>query len=143
MINDSDHPLISIRFPPPSRLNLNNVFNVLYHFYDDALCVLKSVIMNMSSLIFSWLISVGFVVPLNETNEGRELYVLYVMDHKTETVLAYEHAYKEEIMEWVQTGDFEYDKGLKMLELRKMESEMVGVLGKIQSEVTSKGKSFN
>ena len=99
--------------------------------------------MNMSSLIFSWLISVGFVVPLNETNEGRELYVLYVMDHKTETVLAYEHAYKEEIMEWVQTGDFEYDKDLKMLELRKMEAEMVGVLGEIQSEVTVKGKSFN
>jgi len=46
-------------------------------------------------------------------------------------------------MEWIQTGDFEYDKDLKMLELRKMEAEMVGVLGKIQSEVTAKGKSFN
>ena len=93
---------------------------MLYHFYDDALYVSKSVIMNMSSLIFSWLISVGFVVPLNETNEGREMYVLYVVDHESEQVLAYEHAYKEEIMEWVQRGDFEYDKDLKMLELRKM-----------------------
>ena len=46
-------------------------------------------------------------------------------------------------MEWVQTGDFEYDKDLKMLELRKMEAEMVGVLGKIQSEVKAKSKSFN
>ena len=99
--------------------------------------------MNMSSLIFSWLISVGFVVPMEETNEGRELYVLYVVDHESEQVLAYEHAYKEEIMEWVQTGDFEYDKDLKMLELRKMEAEMVGVLGQIQSAVTAKGKSFN
>jgi len=34
----------------------------LYHFYEDALCVSKSVIMNMSSLIFSWLISVGLIV---------------------------------------------------------------------------------
>ena len=124
-------------------MKLHNIFDVLYHFYDDALYVSKSVIMNMSSLIFSWLISVGFVVPMEETNEGRELYVLYVVDHESEQVLAYEHAYKEEIMEWVQTGDFEYDKDLKMLELRKMEADMVGVLGKIQSEVTAKGKSFN
>jgi len=124
-------------------LKLHNIFDVLYHFYDDALYVSKSVIMNMSSLIFSWLISVGFVVPMEEANEGRELYVLYVIDHESEEVLAYEHAYKEEIMEWVQTGDFEYDKDLKMLELRKMEAEMVGVLGKIQSEIISKNKSFN
>ena len=97
----------------------------------------------MSSLIFSWLISVGFVVPMEETNEGRELYVLYVIDHETEKVLAYEHAYKEEIMEWVQTGDFEYDKDLKMLELRRMEAEMVGVLGEIQSEITTTAKGSN
>ena len=99
--------------------------------------------MNMSSLIFSWLISVGFVVPMGKTNEGRELYVLYIIDHESQEVFAYEHAYKEEIMEWVQTGDFEYDKDLKMLELRKMEAEMVGVLGKIQSEVTANGKGSN
>ena len=97
----------------------------------------------MSSLIFSWLISVGFVVPMEETNDGRELYVLYVIDHESEEVFAYEHAYKEEILEWVQTGDFEYDKDLKMLELRKMEAEMVGVLGKIQSEGTTKGNESN
>ena len=74
--------------------------------------------MNMSSLIFSWLISVGFVVPMEETNEGRELYVLYVIDHESEEVLAYGHAYKEEIMEWVQTGDFEYDKYFLVLNRR-------------------------
>jgi hypothetical protein len=44
--------------------------------------------MNMSSLIFSWLISVGFVVPMEETNEGRELYVLYFIDHESEEVFA-------------------------------------------------------
>lgn len=99
--------------------------------------------MNMSSLIFSWLISVGFVVPMEETNEGRELYVLYVIDHESEEVLAYEHAYKEEIMEWVQTGDFEYDKDLKMLELRRMEAEKVGLLGEILGEMTKKGKESN
>ena len=99
--------------------------------------------MNMSSLIFSWLISVGFVVPMEESNEGRDLFVLYIIDHESEEVFAYEHAYKEEIMEWVQTGDFEYDKDLKMKELRKMGSEMVGVLGDIQDEMTKKDKSFN
>ena len=97
----------------------------------------------MSSLIFSWLISAGFVVPMEEANEGRELYVLYVVDHESEQVFAYEHAYKEEIMEWVQTGDFEYDKDLKMLELRRMEAEMVGVLGEIQSEITTTAKGSN
>ena len=120
----------------------------LYHFYEDALCVSKSVIMNMSSLIFSWLISVGFVVPMEETNEGRELYVLYVVDHESEQVLAYEHAYREKKgarmtpwEEWDQTGDFEYDKDLKMLELRRMEAEMVGLLGEIQGEKTTKVSS--
>ncbi|MDB4649868.1 hypothetical protein OAF64_07715 [Crocinitomicaceae bacterium] len=44
----------------------------------------------MSSLVFSWLISVGFVVPMEETNEGRELYVLYFIDHESEEVLAYD-----------------------------------------------------
>ena len=57
-------------------MKLHNIFDVLYHFYDVALCVSKSVIMNMSSLIFSWLISVGFVVPMEEANEGRELCAL-------------------------------------------------------------------
>ena len=100
--------------------------------------------MNMSSLIFSWLISVGFVVPMEESNEGRDLFVLYIIDHESEEeVFAYEHAYKEEIMEWVQTGDFEYDKDLKMKELRKMESQMVGVLGDVQGEMSAKDKSFN
>ena len=80
----------------------------------------------MSSLIFSWLISVGFVVPMEKTNEGRELYVLYIIDHESQEVFAYEHAYKEEIMEWVQTGDFEYDKDLKMLELRRMAGQRGG-----------------
>ena len=97
----------------------------------------------MSSLIFSWLLSVGFVVPMEKTNEGRELYILYIVEHETEETLAYEHAYKEEIMEWIQTGDFEYDKDLKMLELRRMEAEMVGVLGEIQGEMSVNGKESN
>ena len=97
----------------------------------------------MSSLIFSWLLSVGFVVPMEKTNEGRELYILYIVEHETEETLAYEHAYKEEIMEWIQTGDFEYDKDFKIKELRKMEAEMVGVLGEIQGEMSANGKESN
>ena len=99
--------------------------------------------MNMSSLIFSWLISVGFVVPMEETNEGRELYVLYIIDHESEEVFAYEHAYKEEIMEWVQTGGFEYDKDLTMEEILDMGEDGAGMLGALQVEIIEKGKSFN
>ena len=99
--------------------------------------------MNMRSLIFSWLISVGFVVPMEETNEGRELYVLYIIDHESEEVFAYEHAYKEEIMEWVQTGGFEYDKDLTMEEILDMGEDGAGMLGALQVEIIEKGKSFN
>jgi len=96
--------------------------------------------MNMSSLIFSWLISVGFVVPMEETNEGRELYVLYIIDHESQEVFAYEHAYKEEIMEWVQTGDFEYDKDLTMEDILDMGEDGAGMLGALQVEMIAKGK---
>ena len=89
----------------------------------------------MSSLIFSWLLSVGFVVPMEKTNEGRELYILYIVEHETEETLAYEHAYKEEIMEWIQTGDFEYDKDLTMEDLLEMGEGRAGMLGALQGEI--------
>ena len=94
--------------------------------------------MNMSSLIFSWLLSVGIVVPMEEYNDGRELYILYIVEHESEEVLAYEHAYKEEIMEWIQTGDFEYDKDLTMEDLLEMGEGRAGMLGALQGEIITK-----
>ena len=60
-------------------------------------------------LIFSWLLSMGYVVPMEEMNEGKEMYVLYVVNHETEEVFAYEYAYKDEIISWIENGVFEYE----------------------------------
>ena len=60
-------------------------------------------------LIFSWLLSMGYVVPMEEMNEGKEMYVLYVVNHETEEVFAYEYAYKDEIIRWIKNGVFEYE----------------------------------
>ena len=60
-------------------------------------------------LIFSWLLSMGYVVPMEEMNEGKEMYVLYVVKHETEEVFAYEYAYKDEIIRWIKNGVFEYE----------------------------------
>ena len=60
-------------------------------------------------LIFSWLLSMGYVVPMEEMNEGKEMYVLYVVKHETEEVFAYEYAYKDEIIMWIKNGVFEYE----------------------------------
>ena len=62
-----------------------------------------------SKIIYAWLLSAGIVQPMHEQNNDRELYVLYVIDAKTEQVYAYEHAYEEEIMEYIESGDFEYE----------------------------------
>ena len=67
-----------------------------------------------SKIIYAWLLSAGIVQPMHEQNNNRELYILYVIDHKTEEVFAYEHAYEEEIMECIESGDFEYESNLKV-----------------------------
>jgi len=51
----------------------------------------------------------GYVVPMEEMNEGKEMYVLYVVNHETEEVFAYEYAYKDEIISWIENGVFEYE----------------------------------
>ena len=58
------------------------------------------------------MLSAGIVQPMHEKNNDRELYILYVIDAKTEEVFAYEHAYEEEIMEYIESGDFEYESEL-------------------------------
>jgi hypothetical protein len=63
-------------------------------------------------IIFAHLIGMGFVNPMNETNDNRELYILYVIDEKNFEVLAYEHCYEEEILEYIDTYTFEYNECL-------------------------------
>ena len=46
-------------------------------------------------IIFAHLIGMGFVAPMNETNNDRELYILYVIKGESSEVFAYERAYEE------------------------------------------------
>tara|TARA_R110002020_G_scaffold23658_6_gene78645 strand:+ start:7806 stop:8000 length:195 start_codon:yes stop_codon:yes gene_type:complete len=56
--------------------------------------------------------SLGFVEPMNEQNDDRELYIIYI---DCDTVI--EHAYQEEVLEWIETGTFEYNEALTMNDL--------------------------
>lgn len=66
----------------------------------------------LSQLIFKWLLGVGIVLPMGQQNDERDLYTLYVINHNKEEVFAFEYAYEEEILEWIESGDFEYDESL-------------------------------
>tara|TARA_R100001230_G_C5548357_1_gene76806 strand:- start:66 stop:293 length:228 start_codon:yes stop_codon:yes gene_type:complete len=61
--------------------------------------------------IFAWLIGTGVVQPMNDSNDDRELYYLYIFEND-KIVYVYEHAYKEEILNYYFTGDFEYNEAL-------------------------------
>ena len=59
----------------------------------------------MYSILFYFYIILGRVTPMFEPVDGRETYVLHFSDG---TVV--EYAYKEEIVEYLQTGTFEYEE---------------------------------
>ncbi len=63
-------------------------------------------------LIFTWLLGTGLVQPMGEQNDDRDLYILYVVEHNTAKVFAFEHCYEEEILEYIESGDFEYNECL-------------------------------
>ena len=67
-------------------------------------------------IIFAHLIGMGFVEPMNETNDNRDLYTLYVVKHTTELLYAYEHCYEEEILEYIESGDFEYNEDIRYID---------------------------
>jgi hypothetical protein len=60
----------------------------------------------MKEIIFIALLKMGFIIPMGEKNDDRSLYTVNI---KGKT---YEHAYKEEIINWIKTGDFYYDEDL-------------------------------
>lgn len=57
----------------------------------------------------------GQVEPMNQDNEGRELYYLYVLDENKDVVV-HEHCYKEEILHYTQTGNFQYNEALVIVD---------------------------
>jgi len=57
-----------------------------------------------------WMIFTGQVEPMNEQNDGHDLYVLCIEDQETESKeICFEHAYKEEILKYLETGEFKYN----------------------------------
>ena len=67
-------------------------------------------------LIFAHLIGMGIVTPMNEKNDDRDLYILYVIKEKTSDVFMYEHAYEEEILEYIDSYTFEYNECLRYID---------------------------
>lgn len=67
-------------------------------------------------LIFTHLLGLGIVTPMNDKNDDRELYYLYVINDKTEKVFVYEHCYEEEILYYIQTnGNFQYNECFRLV----------------------------
>ena len=67
-------------------------------------------------LIFAHLIGMGIVSPMNEKNDDRDLYILYVIKEKTSDVFMFEHCYEEEILEYIDTKTFEYNECLRYID---------------------------
>jgi len=57
----------------------------------------------------------GQVEPMNETNDDRDLYYLYVIT-KDKKVHVYDHCYKEEILYYTETGEFSYNETLVVVD---------------------------
>lgn len=70
----------------------------------------------MLKIIFTWMLGTGLVQPMGEQNDDRDLYVLFVLDHNTTEVFAFEHAYEEEILEYIESGDFEYNEAIRYID---------------------------
>ena len=66
--------------------------------------------------VFSHLMGLGFIMPMYDTNDEREMFYLYVVNHEKEKLFVFEHCYEEEILEYIESGTFEYDKCLRFNE---------------------------
>jgi hypothetical protein len=67
-------------------------------------------------LIFAHLIGMGIVEPMEEQNDNRDLYYLYVVNHDTDNLFVFEHCYEEEILEYIDSGDFEYNEDIRYID---------------------------
>ena len=70
----------------------------------------------MLKIIFTWMLGTGLVQPMGEQNDGRDMYILYVVEHETTKVFAFEHCYEEEILEYIDSGDFEYNEDIRYID---------------------------
>jgi hypothetical protein len=58
----------------------------------------------MKTIIFIWYLVSGTIVPQDKV-EGRQTYAVFFEDGKV-----VDFAFKEEILEYIETGTFEYDE---------------------------------
>jgi hypothetical protein len=61
----------------------------------------------MTELIFIWYLLTG-TVEYQQTMDGHKQYALFFEDGKV-----IDYAYKEEILEYIETGTFEYNEDLE------------------------------
>ena len=61
----------------------------------------------LTKLIFVLYLLTGTVTPQDE-HEGRKTYVIFMKDNT-----CIEHAYKGEVLHWIETGSFQYDETLE------------------------------
>jgi hypothetical protein len=61
----------------------------------------------IAKLIFTWYLITGTVV-YQQDMDGRNQYALFFKDGKV-----IDYAYKEEILEYIETGTFEYNEDLE------------------------------
>ena len=61
----------------------------------------------IAKLIFAWYLITGTVV-YQQDMDGRNQYALFFKDGKV-----IDYAYKEEILEYIETGTFEYNEDLE------------------------------
>jgi hypothetical protein len=59
----------------------------------------------MLKIIFTYLMFAGYITPMDECNDGREMYVLILSDGGI-----IEHVYEEEVYRYIKEGEFEYDE---------------------------------
>jgi len=56
-------------------------------------------------LAFKIMLSLGYITPMNQDNEGRELYTLRLSNGKV-----MEYVYREEVFLYMETGEFQYNE---------------------------------
>lgn len=56
-------------------------------------------------IVFKLMLEAGVVVPMNETNDGRELYSIFPKEQ-----VVFNHCYKGEVLNWIVTGEYSYNE---------------------------------
>ncbi len=67
-----------------------------------------------SIIIWTWLVSTGYVVDMNAKHNDRELYTFYMAEGKTAR-----YAYKEEIIRYIKKRNWKFIERIKSSKKKK------------------------